>query len=117
MAQCLWGIALVSPQQQKRPRRRPEEIERIYKCDWNGCEKAYGTLNHLNGHVTIQSHGPKRTPEEYKEIRTELKARRREERQLAAAQAQAHRVVRPQLAPADGQAPGQYNQVYQQWQL
>lgn len=50
-------------QQHKRPRRRYEEIERMYKCGWNGCEKAYGTLNHLNAHVTMQSHGPKRTPE------------------------------------------------------
>lgn len=50
-------------QQHKRPRRRYEEIERMYKCGWNGCEKAYGTLNHLNAHVTMQSHGAKRTPD------------------------------------------------------
>jgi len=35
----------------------------MYKCGWNGCEKAYGTLNHLNAHVTMQAHGQKRTPE------------------------------------------------------
>lgn len=35
----------------------------MYKCGWNGCEKAYGTLNHLNAHVTMQSHGQKRVPE------------------------------------------------------
>lgn len=35
----------------------------MYKCGWQGCEKAYGTLNHLNAHVTMQSHGQKRTPE------------------------------------------------------
>jgi hypothetical protein len=35
----------------------------MYKCSWNSCEKAYGTLNHLNAHVTMQSHGQKRTPE------------------------------------------------------
>ena len=35
----------------------------MYKCGWHGCEKAYGTLNHLNAHVTMQSHGAKRTPE------------------------------------------------------
>lgn len=35
----------------------------MYKCGWNGCEKAYGTLNHLNAHVTMQAHGAKRTPE------------------------------------------------------
>lgn len=33
---------------QKRPRRRYEEIERLYVCDSSGCEKAYGTLNQLN---------------------------------------------------------------------
>ena len=26
------------------------------------CTKAYGTLNHLNAHVTMQKHGPKRSP-------------------------------------------------------
>ena len=35
----------------------------MYKCGYQGCEKAYGTLNHLNAHVTMQSHGQKRTPE------------------------------------------------------
>ena len=35
----------------------------MYKCGHNGCEKAYGTLNHLNAHVTMQAHGVKRTPE------------------------------------------------------
>lgn len=56
-------VPIPGAQQHKRPRRRYEEIERMYKCGWNGCEKAYGTLNHLNAHVTMQSHGPKRTPE------------------------------------------------------
>jgi ARID/BRIGHT DNA binding domain len=46
----------------KGPRRKYEEIERMYKCGWRGCEKTYGTLNHLNAHVTMQSHGQKRTP-------------------------------------------------------
>ena len=56
-------VPIPGAQQHKRPRRRYEEIERMYKCGWNGCEKAYGTLNHLNAHVTMQSHGTKRTPE------------------------------------------------------
>ena len=56
-------VPIPGSQQHKRPRRRYEEIERMYKCGWNGCEKAYGTLNHLNAHVTMQSHGTKRTPE------------------------------------------------------
>lgn len=46
----------------KRPRRRFDEIERNYVCNWGDCEKAYGTLNHLNAHVSMQKHGPKRHP-------------------------------------------------------
>ncbi|OBS25466.1 hypothetical protein FPOA_06000 [Fusarium poae] len=72
-------VPIPGAQQHKRPRRRYEEIERMYKCGWNGCEKAYGTLNHLNAHVTMQSHGQKRTPEEFKEIRKEWKQRKKEE--------------------------------------
>lgn len=56
-------VPIPGAQQHKRPRRRFEEIERMYKCGWHGCEKAYGTLNHLNAHVTMQSHGSKRTPD------------------------------------------------------
>jgi hypothetical protein len=62
-AQVYSFVPIPGAQQHKRPRRRYEEIERMYKCGWNGCEKAYGTLNHLNAHVTMQSHGTKRTPE------------------------------------------------------
>ncbi|GBF65734.1 C2H2 finger domain transcription factor [Trichophyton mentagrophytes] len=89
-------VPIPGSQQHKRPRRRYEEIERMYKCGWNGCEKAYGTLNHLNAHVTMQSHGAKRSPDEFKEIRKEWKARKKEEdnqrkaaeeRERAAAQA------------------------------
>lgn len=63
LAQVYSFVPIPGTHQQKRPRRRYEEIERMYKCGWNGCEKAYGTLNHLNAHVTMQSHGSKRTPE------------------------------------------------------
>jgi hypothetical protein len=48
--------------QKKRPRRRYDEIERMYLCGWSGCEKSYGTLNHLNAHVAMQKHGEKRLP-------------------------------------------------------
>ncbi|KAH8910323.1 hypothetical protein BR93DRAFT_473354 [Coniochaeta sp. PMI_546] len=105
-------VPIPGAQQHKRPRRRYEEIERMYKCGWNGCEKAYGTLNHLNAHVTMQSHGQKRTPEEFKEIRKEWKARKKEEEQQrkaeeerqrqAAAAAQNGAVDQP---PADGSQP------------
>lgn len=91
-------VPIPGAQQHKRPRRRYEEIERMYKCGWNGCEKAYGTLNHLNAHVTMQSHGQKRTPEEFKEIRKEWKARKKEEE--AARKAEDERQRQAQQAAA-----------------
>jgi hypothetical protein len=51
------------PSVKKRPRRRFDQIERLYPCRWDGCDKAYGTLNHLNAHVSMQKHGQKRKPE------------------------------------------------------
>ena len=55
-------VPLGGPTPKKRPRRRYDEIERLYLCGWSGCEKAYGTLNHLNAHVAMQKHGDKRLP-------------------------------------------------------
>ncbi|OXV06339.1 hypothetical protein Egran_05891 [Elaphomyces granulatus] len=112
-------VPIPGAQQHKRPRRRYEEIERMYKCGWNGCEKAYGTLNHLNAHVTMQSHGSKRTPEEFKEIRKEWKARKKEEenqrkvaeeRERAAAQAQVQAQAQAQAGQVDGGAPADPSQ-------
>lgn len=84
-------VPIPGAQQHKRPRRRYEEIERMYKCGYQGCEKAYGTLNHLNAHVTMQSHGLKRTPEEFKEIRKEWKARKKEEQTVRKAEEERQR--------------------------
>ncbi|KAF8340344.1 uncharacterized protein EI90DRAFT_2051398 [Cantharellus anzutake] len=53
----------------KRPRRKFEEIDRVYPCNWAGCAKAYGTLNHLNQHIQVHGHGPKRTPREFKDLK------------------------------------------------
>jgi len=55
-------VALPGNAMKKRPRRRYDEIERLYLCSWPDCNKSYGTLNHLNAHVTMQKHGPKRSP-------------------------------------------------------
>jgi hypothetical protein len=101
-------VPIPGAQQHKRPRRRYEEIERMYKCGWNGCEKAYGTLNHLNAHVTMQSHGPKRTPEEFKEIRKEWKARKKEEENARKADEERQRqaaAAAAQNGAPDGQGP------------
>lgn len=53
-------ISLAGSTIRKRRRRREDEIERLYSCSFEGCTKTYGTLNHLNAHVTMQKHGPKR---------------------------------------------------------
>ncbi|KAI8142388.1 hypothetical protein BJV82DRAFT_516651 [Fennellomyces sp. T-0311] len=62
----------------KRPRRKYHEVERLYHCNYPGCTKAYGTLNHLNAHVSMQSHGPKRLPSEFKELRKQWRKQKRE---------------------------------------
>ncbi|KAI1316336.1 hypothetical protein EDD11_010115 [Mortierella claussenii] len=67
----------------KRPRRRFDEIERLYVCNWADCEKAYGTLNHLNAHVNMQKHGPKRHPSEFKELRKAWRRQKKAEEEAA----------------------------------
>ncbi|KAK4124026.1 hypothetical protein N657DRAFT_681124 [Parathielavia appendiculata] len=99
-------VPIPGAQQHKRPRRRYEEIERMYKCGWQGCEKAYGTLNHLNAHVTMQAHGTKRTPEEFKEIRREWKAKKKEEEARKAAAAEEERQRQAAAAAAAAQNGG-----------
>ncbi|KIW08162.1 hypothetical protein, variant [Verruconis gallopava] len=103
-------VPIPGAQQHKRPRRRYEEIERMYKCGWNGCEKAYGTLNHLNAHVTMQSHGPKRTPEEFKEIRKEWKAKKKEEEAQRKAEEERQRQADPRSTEQHDQN-AQYGQM------
>ena len=44
----------------RRKRRKYEKIERRYECGLNGCTKVYSTLRHLNDHILLQGHGPKR---------------------------------------------------------
>ncbi|KAF9006073.1 hypothetical protein BDQ17DRAFT_1352678 [Cyathus striatus] len=71
-------VALPGNAVKKRPRRRYDEIERLYQCSWPDCSKAYGTLNHLNAHVTMQKHGPKRNPNEFKELRKQWRKAKKE---------------------------------------
>ncbi|KAF7356570.1 C2H2-type domain-containing protein [Mycena venus] len=71
-------VALPGNAVRKRPRRRYDEIERLYHCSWPDCNKAYGTLNHLNAHVQMQKHGPKRSPNEFKELRKQWRKAKKE---------------------------------------
>ncbi|SPO40042.1 uncharacterized protein PSFLO_05524 [Pseudozyma flocculosa] len=47
------------PLRRIRKRRKGDEIDRKYICDFAGCDKAYGTLNHLNTHRLANDHGPR----------------------------------------------------------
>ncbi|KAH6625069.1 hypothetical protein B0J18DRAFT_201498 [Chaetomium sp. MPI-SDFR-AT-0129] len=100
-------VPIPGAQQHKRPRRRYEEIERMYKCGHDGCEKAYGTLNHLNAHVTMQSHGVKRTPELFKDIRREWKAKKKDEEARKAAAAEEERQRQAAVVAQNGSADPQ----------
>ncbi|GME68708.1 unnamed protein product [[Candida] boidinii] len=62
----------------KRKRRKFHEIDRLYKCNFQNCDKSYGTLNHLNAHVQLQVHGEKRLPSEFKQIREQCKAKKKQ---------------------------------------
>ncbi|KAF3901910.1 hypothetical protein ABW21_db0204913 [Orbilia brochopaga] len=70
----------------------------------------------------MQSHGVKRTPEEFKEIRREWKQRKKEEEQAKKAEEERERQQRQMdgLSSLEGNAQtasGQYNNVPQQRQL
>ncbi|CAO3643572.1 unnamed protein product [Cunninghamella blakesleeana] len=71
-------VSLPGVNQKKRPRRKYHEVERLYHCNYPGCTKSYGTLNHLNAHVCMQDHGPKRHPSEFKELRKMWRKQKRD---------------------------------------
>ncbi|SAM03723.1 hypothetical protein [Absidia glauca] len=71
-------VRLPGKDPKKRPRRRFNEIERLYHCNFGKCKKSYGTLNHLNSHIVMQAHGPKRQPSEFKEMRREWRRARKQ---------------------------------------
>ncbi|KAL7421105.1 hypothetical protein Q5752_003989 [Cryptotrichosporon argae] len=88
VARDMTFMTVTGPQHKKRPRRRYDEIERLYLCGFNGCEKSYGTLNHLNAHVAMQKHGEKRLPSEFKEMRKAWRKKKREQQTQASSSAQ-----------------------------
>jgi hypothetical protein len=67
-------------QRKRRHRRRFEEVDRHYSCTFPGCSKSYGTLNHLNHHIVLQKHGPKRNPAEFRELRRYLRDKKAQEK-------------------------------------
>jgi len=49
--------------EKKDARRRQRNLKECTSAAGLAARNAYGTLNHLNAHVTLQSHGIKRRPE------------------------------------------------------
>ncbi|EIN09564.1 hypothetical protein PUNSTDRAFT_66703, partial [Punctularia strigosozonata HHB-11173 SS5] len=81
-------VSLAGNAVKKRPRRRYDEIERLYQCsytlpDGSVCTKSYGTLNHLNAHIGMQRHGEKRSPAEFKELRKQWRKAKKESESAA----------------------------------
>ncbi|KAF8970741.1 hypothetical protein BGZ46_010408 [Entomortierella lignicola] len=109
-------VPLSGVNSKKRPRRRFDEIERLYVCNWGDCEKAYGTLNHLNAHVNMQKHGPKRLPAEFKELRKAWRKHKRAEEE-AAKQAAAFHQQQTQTQQAQLHQQQQQQQHHQQQSL
>jgi hypothetical protein len=71
------NVSQISPGLTTRPRRRYHEVDRSkYICNWNGCQKAYGTISHLNMHVNLKKHGSKRLPSQFNKSSMNRKKRR-----------------------------------------
>ncbi|KAG9248637.1 hypothetical protein BJ878DRAFT_487159 [Calycina marina] len=64
MGTAVGGNGLAEPPR-KRYRRRVDEIEGNFKCTWPGCDKAYGSVSTLSTHIEQQSHGERRTVDEF----------------------------------------------------
>ncbi|KAL7313098.1 hypothetical protein PS15m_006883 [Mucor circinelloides] len=107
-------VAIPGTNQKKRPRRRYDEIERLYHCTWPGCSKAYGTLNHLNAHVSMQKHGPKRHPAEFKEMRKiwRKQKKEREAHKKRNEEAMKQHMMNPPPLPAAQQQPQHPQQTF-----
>ncbi|KAA8895332.1 hypothetical protein FN846DRAFT_911898 [Sphaerosporella brunnea] len=72
------------------PRRTQREVERPFKCVYNGCDKAYAQLWNLNVHVTNQRHGALRTRQDFPEAANLFE---REKRQAAASELKKRRAA------------------------
>lgn len=66
----------------KRQRKRFEDVERLYYCDFKNCNKGYGSLTHLNEHRVIQKHGARKKIEDFKHIKLIQKQNKREKKNL-----------------------------------
>ncbi|KAI9318492.1 hypothetical protein BX666DRAFT_1855034 [Dichotomocladium elegans] len=103
-------VCLPGTTQQKRPRRKFHEIERLYHCSFSGCNKSYGTLNHLNAHISMKQHGSKRHPSEFKELRKQWR-KQKSEQVAAVAQEQPQAMVAHDVIPMMS-APGHPDTLY-----
>ncbi|KAI8983049.1 hypothetical protein BDB01DRAFT_792205 [Pilobolus umbonatus] len=106
-------VAIPGVNQKKRPRRRYDEVERLYHCNWYDCRKSYGTLNHLNAHITMQKHGNKRHPNEFKEMRKEWR-RQKKERESRKHEIDSMKEMKPCSDMSNPEILSTYPQIYAQ---
>ena len=53
------------PFSSRRFRRKPKQVLRLFDCDFEGCDKSYGTISHLNTHRTRKNHGDARRKNDF----------------------------------------------------
>ncbi|WEJ95222.1 hypothetical protein PSN45_002735 [Yamadazyma tenuis] len=49
----------------RRFRRRYNQIVRKFSCSFPGCNKSYGSLNHLNTHIVTKKHGQRKSKSDF----------------------------------------------------
>ncbi|KAH6869000.1 hypothetical protein B0T10DRAFT_467519 [Thelonectria olida] len=94
-----FAITQFLAQQQTKRHRMLRELDRPYQCGWNGCDKSYKTLYHLNAHVAKQSHGQKRDPREFREVRAKSRQRKAKQKALREAKEEHQRQMAVTVAP------------------
>lgn len=70
------------PPVKKRTRRKFQDIERYYVCDFPNCGKSYGALTHLNEHRVIQKHGPRLKLEDFTNVKKLIEFKKLQQRIL-----------------------------------
>ena len=96
------------PKKVRRFRRRYNQIVRKYSCTYAGCNKSYGSLNHLNTHIVTKKHGHRKSKADYRknfpEYFTENNANYRSPESISNYwYGYLQRPVGPYLPPVEGQ--------------
>lgn len=76
------SVTRIKPKNRKRQRKKFEDVKRLYYCDYQNCNKGYGSLTHLNEHRVIQRHGPRKKIDDFKHVKlAELQEKKQQQQQ------------------------------------